>query len=63
MMPSNCGFGEDKRVPWTARKSNQSVLKEITLNIHWKGEGETLVLWPPDVKNLLLGKDLDDGKD
>ena len=22
------------RVPWTARKSNQSILKEITLNIH-----------------------------
>ena len=62
-MPSNCGVGEDKRVPWTARKSNQSVLKEITLNIHSKGEGETLILWPPDVKNLLLGKDLDDGKD
>ena len=24
------------RVPWTARRSNQSVLKESTLNIHWK---------------------------
>ena len=24
------------RVPWTARTSNQSILKEITLNIHWK---------------------------
>ena len=24
------------RVPWTARKSNQSILKESTLNIHWK---------------------------
>ena len=24
------------RVPWTARRSNQSILKEITLNIHWK---------------------------
>ena len=23
------------RVPWTARRSNQSILKEITLNIHW----------------------------
>ena len=23
------------RVPWTARRSNQSILKEI-LNIHWK---------------------------
>ena len=24
------------RVPWTARRSNQSILKEINLNIHWK---------------------------
>ena len=24
------------RVPWTARRSNQLILKEITLNIHWK---------------------------
>ena len=24
------------RVPWTARRSNPSILKEISLNIHWK---------------------------
>ena len=24
----NCGVGEDLRVPWTARRSNQSILKE-----------------------------------
>ena len=24
------------RVPWTARRSNQSILKEIILNIYWK---------------------------
>jgi len=24
------------RVPWTARRFNQSILKEITMNIHWK---------------------------
>ena len=24
------------RVPWTARRSNQSILKEINPNIHWK---------------------------
>ena len=28
-MVSNCGAGEDLRVPWTAR-SNQSILKEIS---------------------------------
>ena len=26
----NCGVGEDPRVPWTARRSNQSILKEIS---------------------------------
>ena len=26
---SNCGTGEDSSVPWTARRSNQSILKEI----------------------------------
>ena len=24
------------RIPWTARRSNQSILKESVLNIHWK---------------------------
>ena len=26
----NCGVEEDSRVPWTARRSNQSILKEIS---------------------------------
>ena len=26
---SNHGAGEDSRVPWTARRSNQSILREI----------------------------------
>ena len=30
LMLLNCGVGEDSRVPWTARKSNQSILKEIS---------------------------------
>ena len=25
----NCGAGEDLRVPWTVRRSNQSTIKEI----------------------------------
>ena len=30
----NCGAGEDSlRVPWTARRSNQSILKEISPGI------------------------------
>ena len=34
------------RVPSTARTSNQSILKEGL-----DAEAETLILWPPDVKN------------
>ena len=26
----NCGVGEDSSVPWTTRRSNQSILKEIS---------------------------------
>ena len=26
----NCGVGEDSCVPWTARRSNQSILKEMS---------------------------------
>ena len=51
------------RVPWTARRSNQSVLKESTLNIHWKTDAEAPILWPPDAKSQLTEKDSDAGKD
>ena len=30
LMLLNCGVGEDLRVPWTAGRSNQSILKEIS---------------------------------
>ena len=38
------------RVPWSARRSNQSILKEISLNIHWKNwcwrwNSNTLATW------------------
>ena len=34
LMLLNCGVGEDSlRVPWTARRSNQLILKKINLNI------------------------------
>ena len=26
----NCGVGEDSRIPWTAWRSNQSILQEIS---------------------------------
>ena len=49
------------RVPWTARRSNQSILKETSPE--YLLEGMMLILWPPDMKNWLIGKDHDAGKD
>ena len=41
------------RVPWTARRSNQSILKEISPGCSLEGLILKLKfqLWPPDVKN------------
>ena len=36
------------RVPWTSRRSSQSILKEDS-HIHWKDEAEAPILW--SVKN------------
>ena len=53
------------RVPWTAKVSNQSILKKI--NCEYSLEGLMLKLklqyFPPAVKNWLIGKDSDIGKD
>ena len=66
-MLSNCGVGEDYlRVPWTAWRSNRSLLKEINPEYSIRktdDKGEAPILWPPDVKSQLIGKDLDAGKD
>ena len=37
LMLLNCGVGEDLRVPWNARRSNQSILKEISPGISLEG--------------------------
>ena len=42
------------RVPWTARRSNQSILKKLVLNIHWKDwcwswNSNTLTTWCEDL--------------
>ena len=59
-------WGKLLRVPWTARRSNQSILKEMSpeysleglmLKLKWQS------FWPPDVKNWLIGKAPDAGKD
>ena len=55
------------RVPWTARRSNQSILKEINPEYSLEGltsaETEAPILWPPEAKSwdsfektLMLGK-------
>ena len=53
------------RVPWTARRSNQWILKKSVLNIHWKDwswswNSKTFANW---WKNWLICKDPDAGKD
>ena len=59
----NCDIGEVFRVPWTARRSNQSILKEI--NPEYSLEGLILKLQYFDYlmrradsleKTLMLGK-------
>ena len=52
------------RVPWTARRSNQSILKESWVFFgRTDAKAETLVLWPPRAKSWLIGKDSDAGSD
>ena len=49
----NCGVGELLGVPWTARRSNQSILKEISPGCSLEG-----LMWRADsfAKILMLGK-------
>ena len=53
------------RVPWSARRSNQSILKEISLGVHWK---DWCWSWNSNAfatscEELTYGKDPDAGKD
>ena len=52
-------------IPWKARRSNQSILRKI--NPEYLLEGLMLklkpILWLPDGKSQLIGKDPDSGKD
>ena len=63
LMLSNCGVGEDSWVPWTTRRSNQSVPKEI--NPEYSLEGLMLklqyfghLMWRANSleKTLMLGR-------
>ena len=45
------------RVPWIARRSNQSIVKEAVLNIHWKDwcwswTSNTLATWCEELTHL-----------
>ena len=54
------------RVPWTARKSNHSILKEISpecLSERLMLKLKLSILWLPITKNWLIGKDPDADKD
>ena len=54
------------RVPWTARGSNQSILKEISPGCLLEGLMLKLKLqyfWPPHAKSWPIGKDPDAGRD
>ena len=54
MMLSNCGVGETLRLPQTARRSNQSNLKEINPEYSLEGlimKAQAPILWPPDAKS------------
>ena len=49
------------RVPWSARQSNQSIVKEI--GPEGRADAEAPILWPSDVKSWLIGKDPNAGED
>ena len=53
------------RVPWSAGRSNQSILNEISPEYSLEGLMLKLKLqyWPTDLKSQLTGKDPDAGKD
>ena len=57
----NRGTGENS---WTVRRSNQSILKEINPEYSLEElKAAAPILWPPDVKSQLIGKDPDAEKD
>ena len=52
------------RVPWTARRPVNPKGDQYWIFIaRTDTEAEASLLWPPDVKSQLIGKDLDPGKD
>ena len=66
LMLSNCGTGKTSwgSLGQQGDQTSQSWKKSI-LDIHWKGWcwNEAPILWPPNEKRWLIGKDPDAGKD
>ena len=66
MMLSNCGAGEDS---WESLDCKEIKLVNPKGNQPWifigriGAEAEAPILWPPEAKNWLIGKDPDAGKD
>ena len=61
-----CYLGIKYEVPWTTRRSSQSILKKVSPDYSLEGlnaEAEAPVLWQPDTKSHFIGKDPDAGKD
>ena len=65
LMLLNCGVEEDLRIPWTARRSNLSILKEISpacsleglmLKLKLQYFGHLMRRTDPFEKTLMLGK-------
>ena len=61
-MTSNSSWRRISRVPWTARRSNQLILKEVNLIGKADVEAEAPMLWPPDANSQLTGEVPDAGK-
>ena len=51
------------RVPWTARRSNQSIVKNQPWIFFGRSDAKAPILWLPNVKTWLIGKYPDAEKD
>ena len=66
VMLSDCGAGEGS---WGHLDCKETKPVNFKRNQPWTftgrtdAEAEAPILWPPDLKNLFIGKDTDDGKD
>ena len=66
LMLLNCGAGEDS---WESLDSkeikpvNSKWIQPWLFIVRADAEAEAPTFWPPDVKNQLIGKDSDSGKD